>query len=247
MPAAGSLTASVFPGLNRSNCCTLVRPERGPDRSHSPPSTTSVTPVMKRGRVGARGTPPRPRFRRSSPSGRAGIAWRLLPWRESVTSRRTPSVPSTGPGARPFTRMPDGPHSAASERVSESMPAFAADACDCPIVPSSCSVALMLSTTPPPRLQMRKRRARDVEGAFQIDVDHGAEPVGRQVLGQRDEVARGAVDEDVQAVQAPKRCRRQRPSTSSGLRTSPAIATDADAERRDFIGSRLRDARLSGW
>ena len=79
------------------------------------------------------------------PSGaRAAMAARP----SSVTSRRTPSVPSTGPGARPFTRMPCGPHSTASVRVIESMPALAAAACTCPMVPSNCSVALMFNTTP---------------------------------------------------------------------------------------------------
>jgi hypothetical protein len=48
------------------------------------------------------------------------------------------------------------------------------------------------------RLQVRQRRARDVERPLQIDVDDGAEPVGREVLDQADEVAGGTVDHDVE-------------------------------------------------
>ena len=44
----------------------------------------------------------------------------------------------------------------ASVRVSESTPAFAADACDCPIVPRYGSVALMLITAAAVRLEMRE-------------------------------------------------------------------------------------------
>jgi hypothetical protein len=42
-----------------------------------------------------------------------------------------PAVSAIGPGATPLTRMPSTPHSSASERVSESIAAFAADACAC--------------------------------------------------------------------------------------------------------------------
>ena len=45
-----------------------------------------------------------------------------------LNSRSTPSVPAIGPGTMPLTRMPAGPHSSASTRISWSMPAFAAQA-----------------------------------------------------------------------------------------------------------------------
>jgi len=48
---------------------------------------------------------------------------------------------------------------------------------------------------------MRQRGTRDVEGAFQIDIDDGAEAVRREIFGEADEVARGAVDQDVEAAQ----------------------------------------------
>ena len=51
------------------------------------------------------------------------------------------------------------------------------------------------------RLEMRKRRARHMERAFEIDVDDGPESVRRQILGEADEVAGGAVDHDVETAE----------------------------------------------
>src|SRR6185295_13297128 len=49
------------------------------------------------------------------------------------------------------------------------------------------------------RFQVRERRAGNVEGPLEVDVDHGAEAVGREILGEADEIAGGAVDDDVEA------------------------------------------------
>ncbi len=45
------------------------------------------------------------------------------------------------------------------------------------------------------------RRPRDVERPFQIDVDDRAKAVGRQLVGEADEVASGAVDQNVEAAE----------------------------------------------
>lgn len=39
-----------------------------------------------------------------------------------------------GPGATPFTRTPNAPHSSARDRVMESTAALAADACTCSVL-----------------------------------------------------------------------------------------------------------------
>src|ERR1044072_4744168 len=56
-------------------------------------------------------------------------------------------------------------------------------------------------------LQLFERRAADVEGALKVNVDDGAEAVGRKLLGLAEEVAGRAVDGDVYPAEALKRRR----------------------------------------
>ncbi len=117
------------------------------ERSHRPPSTTRTTPVTKdaASEHKNRAAVAMSSIVASRPSGQSSS---ILFSDSGVTRRRTPSVPSTGPGATAFTRTPAGPHSTASARVSASTPALAADACDWPTVPRSWSVALIFRMTP---------------------------------------------------------------------------------------------------
>jgi len=45
-----------------------------------------------------------------------------------------------------------------------------------------------------------------VEGAIEVDVDHGSESVRRQLCGRADEVAGGVVDQDVQRTETLHGC-----------------------------------------
>ena len=45
--------------------------------------------------------------------------------------------------------------------------------------------------------QLCKRRATDVERAFQVDVNHGAKAVWRQLFRRAEKVSRGAVNDDI--------------------------------------------------
>ena len=229
--------ATISEVSNGSACCTSIRSER---TARAQPQTAvdhERDAGDERGGIGTEEQGGRRDFvDRRHPAERTLLLDRSVAM-ASVVSRRTPSVPSTGPGARPLTRTPAGPHSAASARVSASMPAFAAEACDWPIVPRSCSVALMLRIAPPCALQMRKRGARHVEGALQIDVHDGAEPVRRKILGQAHEVSGGAVDEDVEPAEGLDGARRRphRHRRACGRRRRPP-ARARRASRRSVDG-----------
>ena len=87
--------------------------------------------------------------------------------------------------------------------------------------------------------------ARDtLKVPFEIDVDDRAEAIRRQVLGQADEVARGAVDEDVDACRTSPTVCATTPSTAAGSRTSPASRERPHAARGNLGGGRLEMIEL---
>ena len=96
-------------------------------------------------------------------------------------------------------------------------------------------------------LKMRMGRPRDVEGALQVDVDHRAEPVRRELVGRADEVAGGAIDQDVEPAEGVDRAsddavdvRRDANVTRRRDRAHPELPDLAFA-----VGSRCSALRLA--
>src|SRR3546814_19182628 len=53
--------------------------------------------------------------------------------------------------------------------------------------------------------EMRKSRLEDVEGADEVDLDDSPKSVGGHLLGAREEIARGARDDDVEPAEVTRR------------------------------------------
>jgi hypothetical protein len=127
--------------------------------------------------------------------------------------RRTPSVSPMGPGEMVFTRILSGPHSTASVRDSDNIPALAAaqrgagpagDAQHGDDADDGAAVRRLF--------EVRIGRVAAVKRAVEINVDHGFPATRRQLGGGADKIACGIVDQYVESTEALNRalnCRLQ--------------------------------------
>ena len=144
-------------GLRRSKAESCIHPPASAraDRSHSPPSTTSVTPVMNDARRST-GTEPRSRPRRWWPSGRADSPPRSLPRRPG--SKAADAFGALDRTGRETIDADAGRSPLDGERARQRIDArLGGGRMRWPTVPSSCSVALMLRIDAAAAPQMRKR------------------------------------------------------------------------------------------
>ena len=169
-----------------------------------------------------------------------------------------PGVRYCGPIA--LTWMSNRAHSTASVRVMWSTPAREEPVWTMPPAERSAVPIVMLRILPPrPRSIMWRPTARQtVEGAVEIEVDHGPPAVRRQLLGLLRERAAGIVDEDVDPAglvrdlvdtAARRRRRRGRRAASSSRRRPQRGArrrpTRCAPTVREAITTRAADARRS--
>ncbi len=136
------------------------------------------------------------------PRRRRGIACLSRMPTSPAKRRRAPSVSPIGPGAIALTRMPWGPHSTARvarQRIDGGLRRRDVQLAGGPaVVQGGADVEDLATVVAHPGVI---GGAGDMPGPLGVDVQNRAEPVGREVGRGAEEVARGAVDQDVESAQ----------------------------------------------